>query len=55
MTPQTQLYRGMALVREGGALLARGDKIDGGKRAASTQARELFEAAASPPGRRARP
>jgi hypothetical protein len=25
MTPQTQVYRGMALIREGGALLARGD------------------------------
>ena len=41
-TPQTQLYRGMALVREGGALLARGDveaanpKLD--------EARALFEA-----------
>jgi hypothetical protein len=40
-TPQTQFYRGMALVREGGALLARGDfqaanpKLD--------EARGLFE------------
>jgi tetratricopeptide (TPR) repeat protein len=25
LTPQTQVYRGMALIREGGALLARGD------------------------------
>jgi hypothetical protein len=40
-TPQTQLYRGMALVREGGALISRGDteaanpKLD--------EARALFE------------
>jgi hypothetical protein len=29
MTPQTQVYRGMALIREGGALLG-GDDIEGG-------------------------
>ena len=41
LTPQTQVYRGMALVREGGALLARGD----GKAASKTlgEARALFE------------
>lgn len=41
LTPQTQAYRGMALVREGGALLAGGD-ADGGNRALA-EAHELFE------------
>ncbi len=41
VTPQTQVYRGMALIREGGALLA-GDKIEEGSRRIR-EARELFE------------
>ena len=41
MTPQTQVYRGMALIREGGALLG-GDNIAAGSRSIA-QARELFE------------
>lgn len=41
LTPQTQAYRGMALVREGGALLAAGD-AEGGSRVLA-DARELFE------------
>jgi hypothetical protein len=41
LTSQTQAYRGMALVREGGALLARGD-AEGGSRALA-EARDLFQ------------
>ncbi len=41
MTPQTQVYRGMALIREGGALLG-GDDIEAGSHSIA-QARELFE------------
>ena len=41
VTQQTQVYRGMALIREGGAYLA-GDKMEAGQRSL-TQARELFE------------
>jgi hypothetical protein len=41
MTPQTQIYRGMALIREGGALLG-GDDIEAGSRSIA-QAREMFE------------
>ena len=41
LTPQTQVYRGMALIREGGAYLA-GDKIEAGAQSIA-QARELFE------------
>lgn len=41
MTPQTQVYRGMALIREGGALLG-GDNIAAGSRSVA-QAREMFE------------
>jgi tetratricopeptide (TPR) repeat protein len=41
LTPQTQAYRGMALIREGGAYLA-GDRIEPGTRSIA-QARELFE------------
>jgi len=41
VTPRTQTYRGMALIREGGALLARGD-AEGGNRALA-EARKLFE------------
>ncbi len=41
MTPQTQVYRGMALIREGGALLG-GDDIEGGSRSIA-RAREMFE------------
>ncbi len=41
LTPQTQAYRGMALVREGGALLAGGD-AEGGNRVLA-EARALFE------------
>ena len=41
LTPQTQVYRGMALVREGGALLASGD-VQGANRAMH-EARTLFE------------
>ena len=40
MTPQTQVYRGMALVREGGALHASGD-VNGGNRALQ-EARAVF-------------
>jgi hypothetical protein len=41
LTPQTEVYRGMALVREGGALLASGD-VNGSNRALR-EARTLFE------------
>ena len=41
LTPQTQVYRGMALVREGGALLSRGDVKAANK--AIGEARALFE------------
>ena len=41
VTPQTQVYRGMALIREGGALLA-SDKIEEGSRSIR-DARQLFE------------
>ena len=41
MTPQTKVYRGMALIREGGALLA-GDDVEAGSQHI-TQAREMFE------------
>jgi hypothetical protein len=41
VTARTQVYRGMALIREGGSYLA-GDKIEAGTRSI-TQARELFE------------
>jgi len=41
LTPQTQVYRGMALIREGGAYLA-ADKVEEGTRSIA-QARELFE------------
>ena len=41
LTPQTQVYRGMALIRQGGAYLA-ADKIQEGTRSV-TAARELFE------------
>jgi hypothetical protein len=40
LTPQTQVYRGMALIREGGAYLA-ADKVEEGTRSIA-QARELF-------------
>ena len=41
MTPQTKLYRGMALIRQGGALLA-GDDMEAGFRSIA-QARETFD------------
>ncbi len=41
MTPQTQVYRGMALLRESGALLASGD-IKGGSKSLK-QATEVFQ------------
>ena len=41
MTPQTQTYRSMALIREGGALLG-GDNIEAGSRSIA-QARDVFE------------
>jgi hypothetical protein len=41
MTPQSNVYRGMALIREGGVLLA-GDDVEAGLRHIA-QARELFE------------
>jgi hypothetical protein len=41
VTPQTQVYRGMALIREGGALLA-ADKVEEGSRLIR-EARGLFE------------
>jgi len=41
MTPQTRVYRGMALIREGGALLAR-DQTEAGSRSLA-EARQLFE------------
>ena len=41
MTPQTQVYRGMALLRESGALLASGD-IEGGSESLK-QATEVFQ------------
>jgi hypothetical protein len=41
VTPQTQAYRGMALVREGGALLARGDVEAANPRL--DEARKLFQ------------
>ena len=40
VTPQTQAYRGMALIRAGGAMLA-GDRIEEGARSVQ-QAREVF-------------
>ncbi|HET9694526.1 MAG TPA: hypothetical protein VFP48_09075, partial [Steroidobacteraceae bacterium] len=40
LTPQTQIYRGMALIREGSALLARGDHQQGLPRL--DEAREVF-------------
>jgi hypothetical protein len=40
LTPQTQIYRGMALIREGGALLARGDHQQGLPRL--DEARRIF-------------
>ena len=40
LTPQTQVYRGMALVREGHALLSKGDSVAGGKKLAD--AAEIF-------------
>ncbi|HET7204842.1 MAG TPA: hypothetical protein VFI92_15890 [Steroidobacteraceae bacterium] len=40
LTPQTQIYRGMALIREGSALLARGDHAQGLPRL--DEARALF-------------
>jgi tetratricopeptide (TPR) repeat protein len=40
LTPQTRLYRGMALIREGGALLARGNHQHGLPRL--DEAREIF-------------
>ena len=41
LTPQTRTYRGMALVREGGARLAHGD-VEGGNHALA-EARRIFE------------
>lgn len=41
VTPQTQTYRGMALVREGGALLSRGDFAAGNLRI--DEARRIFD------------
>jgi hypothetical protein len=41
VTPQTRIYQGMALIREGGSLLA-GDKIEPGNRSIA-QARASFE------------
>ena len=48
ITPQTQVYRGMALVREGGALLARGD-VEGANPQTGRGPRAVREA---PRGRR---